>query len=96
MTHLIVLDQPKKTTVRVARAENAPALELGVAMSSSEALACDDRSIQQLKVSLETIASLIYLSRHTETHCAQQHDYLDRAAKVLAEIAHHPICLLES
>jgi hypothetical protein len=69
----------------------------GVAMGSSETLVRDDRSIQALKVSLERIANLIYLSRHSETHCAQQHDYLDRAAKVLAEIAHHPIvCLLES
>jgi hypothetical protein len=58
-------------------------------MRFSETLAHEGRSIQELKVSLEMIANLIYLSRHNETHCAQQHAYLDRAAKVMAEIAHH-------
>jgi hypothetical protein len=59
-------------------------------MRSSETLALDGRSVEALKVSLEMIANLIYLSRRTETHCAQQHDYLDRAAKIMAEIARHP------
>jgi hypothetical protein len=59
-------------------------------MRSSETLAHDGRSFQALKVSLEMIANLIYLSRRIETHCAQQHDYLDRAAKIMAEIARHP------
>jgi hypothetical protein len=54
-------------------------------MHFSEALALEGRSVQ---VPLEMIANLIYLSRHTETHCAQQHAYLDRAANVMAEIAH--------
>jgi hypothetical protein len=59
-------------------------------MRSSETLAPDGRSVQALKISLEMISNLIYLSRRTETHCAQQNDYLDRAAKVVAGIAHHP------
>jgi hypothetical protein len=54
-------------------------------MRFSETPAVDGRPVQ---VRLEMIANLIYLSRHTETHCAQQHAYLDRAANVMAEIAH--------
>jgi hypothetical protein len=49
----------------------------------------NERSVESLKVSLEMIANLIYLSRRTETHCAEQHDYLDRAAKVIADLRHH-------
>ena len=49
------------------------------------------KDVLSLKVSLEVIANLIYLSRRTETHSAQQHDYLDRAAKVIADLRHHPI-----
>jgi hypothetical protein len=59
-------------------------------MRSSETLGRDDPSIRVLKVSLEMIANLIYLSRRTETHSAQQHVYLDRATKVIAQIARHP------
>jgi hypothetical protein len=59
-------------------------------MRSSETLAPEVRSVQALNLSLDMIANLIYLSRHTETHCAQQHDYLDRAANIMAQLAHHP------
>jgi hypothetical protein len=59
-------------------------------MRSSKTLPGDGRSVQSLKVSLEIIANLIYLSRHPETHCAQQHAYLDRAATVIAGLRHHP------
>jgi hypothetical protein len=59
-------------------------------MRSSKNPPEDDRSVQSLKVSLEIIANLIYLSRRTETHCAQQHLYLDRATKVMSEIANRP------
>jgi hypothetical protein len=48
------------------------------------------RSVQALNFSLDMIANLIYLSRHTETHCAQQHDYLDQAANIMTQLAHHP------
>jgi hypothetical protein len=40
---------------------------------------------------MEALANLIYLARYAETHSAQQHDYLDRAAKVISEMAHHPL-----
>jgi hypothetical protein len=46
--------------------------------------------IRPLQVSLEIISNLIYLARHAGTNSDQQHQYLDRAAEVLAEIAHHP------
>ena len=46
--------------------------------------------VQPLEVSLELLANLIYLARRTETHSHQQHRYLDRAAKVLVELQHHP------
>jgi hypothetical protein len=77
----------KKTTARVAQTE--PAAK-GVGMHCTGTLA-NDCSLQGLKVSLEVVSNLIYLSRLTETHCAQQNDYLDRAAQVIAEIAHHRI-----
>jgi hypothetical protein len=51
--------------------------------------ALHDRSMQALKLRLETISNLIYLSRHTETR-AQRHAFLDQAANIMAEIAHHP------
>jgi hypothetical protein len=48
------------------------------------------RPIQPLQVSVELLANLIYLARCTETHSAQQHRYLDWAAKVIEELQHHP------
>jgi hypothetical protein len=63
----------------------------GVRMPSSGTLAGDDRSVWQLRVSLEMVANLIYLSRRTETHRAQQHGYLDWAAKIMEELGHHPM-----
>jgi hypothetical protein len=50
----------------------------------------ETRPIRPLSVTLEMIANLVYLSRHAETHSAQQHHYLDCAAEAVAEIAHHP------
>jgi hypothetical protein len=47
-------------------------------------------SVQPLEVSVELLANLIYLARRTETHSAQQHRYLDWAAKVIEELQHHP------
>jgi hypothetical protein len=46
--------------------------------------------LRPLKVNLEMMANLIYLSRHADTHSAQQRSYLDRAAQIMAEIARHP------
>jgi hypothetical protein len=48
------------------------------------------RPIPPLVVSIELLANLIYLSRRTETHSAQQHYYLDWATSVIEELSHHP------
>jgi hypothetical protein len=50
----------------------------------------ETRPIRSLQVNLEMLANLIYLSRHADTHSIQQNHYLDCAAEVMAEIAHHP------
>jgi hypothetical protein len=47
-------------------------------------------SIQPLQNTLEAIANLIYLARHAKTHSAQQHRYLDWAARIIEELQHHP------
>ena len=41
-------------------------------MDSPKPLAHDDSSIDSLKISLEIVANLIYLSRRAETHSALQ------------------------
>jgi hypothetical protein len=56
-------------------------------MDSSETSA---EAIQPLPVVVELLANLIYLARCSETHSAQQHRYLDWAAKVLEKLQHHP------
>jgi hypothetical protein len=56
-------------------------------MDSSETSA---EAIQPLPVIVELLANLIYLARCSETHSAQQHRYLDWAAKVLGELQRHP------
>jgi hypothetical protein len=58
-----------------------------VSMDSSETSA---EEIRPLRVSIETIANLIYLARRAETHSAQQHRYLDWAADVIKELKYHP------
>jgi len=58
-----------------------------VSMDSSETSA---EEIQPLRVSIETVANLIYLARRADIHSAQQHRYLDWAADVLRELQHHP------
>lgn len=40
--------------------------------------------------SVEMISNLIYLARQADTHSEQQHRYLDRAARVIEEMRHHP------
>jgi hypothetical protein len=46
---------------------------------------------QPLQYNLELLSNLIYLSRYTETHSAQQHRYLDWAATVIEEMCKHPM-----
>jgi hypothetical protein len=57
-----------------------------VSMDSSET----KEPVQPLRVSIETIANLIYLARRAETHSAQQHRYLDWATDVIKELKYHP------
>jgi len=45
---------------------------------------------QLLQASLEILANLIYLARHTETHSTKQHQYLDLAAQLIEQLAGHP------
>jgi hypothetical protein len=49
-----------------------------------------EADVQPLRVSIETIANLIYMARREETHSAQQHRYLDWAADVIKELMFHP------
>jgi hypothetical protein len=57
---------------------------------SLENLADVNGSIQPVQNSIEAIANLIYLARHAETHSAQQHRYIDSAARIIEELQHHP------
>jgi hypothetical protein len=59
-------------------------------MDSSETSADAKGPVQPLQVSVELLANLIYLARHTETHSVQQDRYLDWVAKVIEELQHHP------
>jgi hypothetical protein len=43
-----------------------------------------------LSVNLEILTNLIYLAERTEMHSAQQHHYLDWAARIVKEIQTHP------
>jgi hypothetical protein len=45
---------------------------------------------QPLRVSVELLANLIYLSRRLETHSDAQNRYLDWANEVIEELRHHP------
>jgi hypothetical protein len=47
-------------------------------------------NLQPLAVTVEILANLIYLSRYTDTHSPQQHNYLDSADEVIEEFKHHP------
>ena len=53
-------------------------------MNSTEA------HLRELKVSIETVANLIYLARHIEDR-SKRNDYLDQAGKVMEELACHPM-----
>jgi hypothetical protein len=57
-----------------------------VSMDSSENDADAKGPVQPLEVSVELLANLIYLARHSP----QQNRYLDWAAKVIEDMQHHP------
>ena len=44
----------------------------------------------RLYVSIEMVANLLYLARHSEEGPDQQRVYLDRASSVLLAMRHHP------
>jgi hypothetical protein len=43
-----------------------------------------------LYVSIEMVANLVYLARHSQDVLDQQQVYLDRASNLLVEIRNHP------
>jgi hypothetical protein len=43
-----------------------------------------------LYVSIEMVANLVYLARHSQDVLEQQRVYLERASNLLAEIRNHP------
>jgi hypothetical protein len=59
-------------------------------MTSSSALESKDEQGRPLYVSIEMVANLVYLARHSEEGLDQQRLYLDRASDLLFEIRHHP------
>jgi hypothetical protein len=59
-------------------------------MNSSDTPANEDASGRPLYVSIEMVANLVYLARHSEEGLDQQRLYLDRASSVLVAMRHHP------
>jgi hypothetical protein len=59
-------------------------------MNSSDTSANEDGSARPLYVSIEMVANLVYLARHSEEGLDQQRLYLDRASSVLLAMRHHP------
>ncbi len=59
-------------------------------MTSSDAPPSGDEHSRPLYVSVEMVANLVYLARHSEEGLEQQRMYLDRAADLLFEMRHHP------
>ena len=48
-----------------------------------------NQNAQSLQVDIEMLANLIYLARHTQANSAQQNEYLDRAARIVEQIAYN-------
>ena len=49
-----------------------------------------DAPERPLYVSIEMVANLVYLARHSQATLDQQQLYLDRASNLLIEIRNHP------
>jgi hypothetical protein len=49
-----------------------------------------DAPERPLYVSIEMVANLVYLARHSQDVLDQQQVYLDRASNLLVEIRSHP------
>jgi hypothetical protein len=59
-------------------------------MNSPDTPADADEPSRPLYVSIEMVANLLYLARHSEEGADQQRLYLDRASSVLLAMRHHP------
>jgi hypothetical protein len=59
-------------------------------MTSSDAPESGAADRRPLYVSLEMVANLVYLARHSQHVLDQQQVYLDRASNLLVEIRNHP------
>jgi hypothetical protein len=59
-------------------------------MTSSDAPESGTADRRPLYVSIEMVANLVYLARHSQDASDQQQLYLDRASNLLVEIRNHP------
>jgi hypothetical protein len=59
-------------------------------MNSSDTPADGNEPSRPLYVSIEMVANLLYLARHSEEGPDQQRVYLDRSSSVLLAMRHHP------
>ena len=59
-------------------------------MTSSDAPESGAAHRRPLYVSIEMVANLVYLARHSQDVVDQQREFLDRASSLLVEIRHHP------
>lgn len=59
-------------------------------MTSSNAPEGGATHPRPLYVSIEMVANLVYLARHSQDVLDRQQEYLDRASNLLVEIRHHP------
>ena len=59
-------------------------------MTSSDAPESGATHRRPLYASIEMVANLVYLARHSQGVLDQQQVYLDRASNLLAEIRNHP------
>jgi hypothetical protein len=59
-------------------------------MTSSDAPENEAADRRPLYVSIEMVANLVYLARHSQDVLDQQQLYLDRASNLLVEIRNHP------
>jgi hypothetical protein len=74
--------------INLNRRRGAPARQKN--MNSSNTPVNEDDSGRPLYVSIEMVANLVYLARHSEEGLDQQRLYLDRASSVLLAMRHHP------
>ena len=59
-------------------------------MTSSDAPESGTPQPRPLYVSIEMVAHLVYLARHSQDALDQRQVYLDRASNLLVEIRNHP------